>query len=237
MTVGRSDDLDAGPVPVIGLAGGIGAGKSAVAAALARLGCTVSDSDADVRVLLADAEIKGLLCAWWGEGVVDASGALDRGAVARIVFRDPAQRARLEGLLHPRLHAMRAERFAAGSAAVAHVIDAPLLYEAGVVSECHAVLFVDAPRRVRLERVARTRGWDEAELARREAAQWPVERKRALADAVVVNDGSSESSTGTDLAGKEGLGGPIDRRIDEAFRRCLAVARARLAAGEHAPVA
>ncbi len=200
---------------MIGVAGGIGSGKSAVAAALAALGWWVSDSDRSVREILARPETAETLRAWWGPGVLDAQGLVDRGAVARVVFQDPAQRRRLEALIHPLVHAerarLRAEAARAGAPGV--VLDAPLLYEVGLDRECDAVIFVDAPREVRLERVRRTRGWDEAELARREAAQMPPERKRALADAVVVNDGSEEQ---------------LRRRVAEALRRVEAkIARGR----------
>lgn len=179
--------------PVIGLAGGIGAGKSEVARVLARLGCAVEDSDALAREALNRPEVHARLRQWWGERVFGADGSVDRKAVAAIVFADPGERTRLEGLTHPLVRAARAERFrvAAASGARALVIDAPLLFEAGSDAECDAVIFVDAPRDVRLARLKASRGWDEAELARREAAQWAVERKRVLSHEVVVNDGAT----------------------------------------------
>lgn len=88
---------------------------------------------------------------------------------------------------------------ARGLGARAFVIDAPLLFEAGLDGECDAVVFVDAPREVRLERVRRTRGWDESELARREAAQLRVEEKRRRSDVVVSNDGD-EATLGARVA-------------------------------------
>lgn len=174
--------------PTIGLAGGIGAGKSAVAAMLADLGGVVSDSDADARAVLAEADVVETLRSWWGDDVIGSDGTVDRAAIARRVFADPAERQRLEALVHPRIHARRRARFdAAPPDARVFVIDAPLLFEAGLDAECDAVIFVDAPREVRLARVARDRGWTEAELDRREAAQWPVERKRERATVVVEN--------------------------------------------------
>ena len=85
----------AGP-PTIGLAGGIGAGKSRVAALLAELGCVVSDSDADARAVLADPEVIDTLRSWWGDEVVGVDGAIDRGEVAGRVFTDVEERQRLE---------------------------------------------------------------------------------------------------------------------------------------------
>lgn len=176
-----------GPL-VIGLVGGIGAGKSAVARALARLGCVVYDADAEVRRVLARPEVRDELARWWGPGVI-AGGAVDRSAVARIVFADAGERRRLESLIHPLLREARAvlRDQAARQGAPALVVDAPLLFEAGVDAECDAVVFVEAPLGVRLSRVS-SRGWDAGELARRESAQWPLDEKKRRADAVIVND-------------------------------------------------
>lgn len=198
-----------GRPPVIGLAGGIGAGKSQVAATLAELGCLVSDSDADARAVFAEPSVIETLRSWWGDEVVADDGTIERSEVARRVFADPEQRIRLEELVHPAIHARRRARFeAAGPGTRALVIDAPLLFEAGLDAECDAILFVDAPREVRLERVRRHRGWDEAELERREAAQWPVDRKRERADAVVENAVEDDPT--------------LVRRVDEALQRLLA---------------
>ncbi len=181
-------------VPVIGLAGGIGAGKSAVARALASLGCLVTESDAQTRAALADEAVRHTIVEWWGEGVLDAGGAIDRSALARIVFNDPRERARLETLLHPFAHRARDEIIerAEREHAPAVVIDAPLLFEAGLDAGCDRVVFVDAPRELRLERVRTTRGWDADELDRREKAQLPLEDKRRRSDDILVNAGHEE---------------------------------------------
>ena len=175
--------------PVIGLSGAIGAGKSAVAAILAEAGCVVADAYRATRSVLASREATETLASWWGSGVLAEDGSVDRSAVARIVFADPAERKRLEGFVHPRVQADRAARFAAAPAsAPALVVDAPLLFEAGLDAGCDHVVFVDCPRAIRLARVAEHRGWSDEELARREAAQWPLDRKRQRADSVLVND-------------------------------------------------
>lgn len=187
-------------VPVIGLVGAIGAGKSEVARILERLGCVVIDSDVQARAALERPDVRETLTGWWGGGILGADGRIDRRAVASIVFADPGERRRLEELVHPIIREARAEivqreraRAARGEPhARALIIDAPLLYEAGVDRECDAVIFVDAPRDVRLGRVMSARGWDDAELARREAAQMPPEEKRRRADQVVPNTGSLE---------------------------------------------
>jgi dephospho-CoA kinase len=183
--------------PIIGLAGGIGAGKSAVAAVLADAGCVVTDSDADGRAALDDPEIRATIVEWWGEDVLDAAGMIDRSAVARIVFGDPAERRRLEALTHPWIETRRRRQFAdAPPDTPALVIDAPLLFEVGLDAECDAVIFVDTPRQIRLERLQRSRGWDEDELSRREESQLPLDGKRSRADYVIRNDGDSDDLIG-----------------------------------------
>lgn len=196
----RDDGPPPPQVPVIGLVGAIGAGKSEVARILARLGCLVVDSDEQARAVLQRPEVRDTLVAWWGGEILDEHGGVDRRKVAAIVFADAQQRRRLEELVHPLIREARAaivrrERDRAARRephARAIIVDAPLLYEAGVDRECDAVIFVDAPRTVRLARVMTARGWDEAELARREAAQMPPEEKRRRADHVIPNAGSLE---------------------------------------------
>lgn len=182
--------LGAKRVLVVGLVGGIGSGKSTVAGLLAKRGCAVVDSDAAAREILTREAVRRELVGWWGAGILDGGGNVDRRRVAAIVFADPSERARLEGLVHPLIKAERdrviGEVAASGGGIV--VVDAPLLFEAGVEKECDAVVFVDAPREQRVERV-RARGWDESELAQREAAQMPLDEKRRRSQIVIVNDG------------------------------------------------
>lgn len=198
---------------VVGLAGGIGAGKSSVAAAFREIGCVVSDSDAENREVLTRPEVRRELVRWWGEGVLDERGEIDRRKVAERIFADPAERKRLEGLTHPLIKARRAERLAeaARAGAPAMIIDAPLLFEAGVDRECDAVVFVDAPADVRAARVRASRGWDEAELARREAAQMSLEEKRRRCHYTIDNS----RADGVDRAkAREILGKILSERAD-----------------------
>ncbi len=176
---------------VLGIAGGVGSGKSTVARAFERRGFIVSDSDAQTGAVLRAPEVKEQLRAWWGAGVIGSDGEVDRSAVARVVFGDEAARRKLEGLIHPRLHETRRALIARAGrlGAPGVIVDAPLLFEAGVDAECDAVVFVESAREARLERVKASRGWDEAELDRREKAQMPLERKRERSDYVVINAG------------------------------------------------
>ena len=174
---------DSQKFPVIGLVGGIGSGKSLVGSLLRDAGCLVANSDELVRRQLDLPEVRAQLEAWWGRGILDDRGGVDRRAVSAIVFRDPAERARLEAFLHPRIEAARR----------ALVIDAPLLLEAGLAPECTAIWFVDTPEQVRRGRVLSQRGWSAEELDRREAAQWSLDRKRAASHHVLRNDGDPAS--------------------------------------------
>lgn len=168
---------------VIGLAGGIGSGKSFVARILQEAGCVVYDADREVAALYKRSDVLETLRSWWGDAVTQG-GELDRAEVARIIFEDERQRERLEGYLFPLLHQRRQDMIAEAGrrGAKAFVIDAPLLFEANLDPECDRVVFVDTPRAMRLERLRARSGWDETELARREKAQLPLEVKRERSD-------------------------------------------------------
>ncbi len=185
-------DAPASPLRVIGLVGGIGSGKSTVAAEIARQAdAIVIDSDKEAKAALDRPDVRDQLVSWWGRGVIAKDGRIDRAQVADIVFRRPEERARLEGLVHPIVRSTRAQAIdrARAAGASAAIIDAPLLFEAGVDRECDLIVFVDAPFEARVGRVKATRGWDAAELERREKAQVPLEEKRQRSDDVLVNDG------------------------------------------------
>lgn len=177
--------------PVIGIAGGIGSGKSEVARTLAEAGCVVTHSDDDVREVLKRQDVRQALVGWWGASVVGADGELDRSAIAKIVFADEDSRRRLEALVHPRVEAQRKKTWEEASRngpVTAFVIDAPLLFEAGLDRKCDAVIFVDCAESTRLARVKTGRGWDAEELRRREKKQWSLETKRERSDYVIVNN-------------------------------------------------
>jgi dephospho-CoA kinase len=182
-----------GPV-IIGLAGGIGSGKSTVARVFEALECVVIDSDKLSKEAMARDDVRETLRQWWGDEVLGADGQVDRRAVAKIVFSDPKERERLEGLIHPLIAQARARRIedARNAGVLAVVVDAPLLFEAGLDKEVDAVVFVDCPFETRLERVKTGRGWDEREMQLREKAQLGVEHKRQRSDYEVVNMGGPD---------------------------------------------
>jgi dephospho-CoA kinase len=183
--------------PIIGIVGGIGSGKSFVADLFAELGCLVIKSDEQVYEAYRLPEVKRALREWWGEAVFDATGEVDRQVVAQKVFVDEAQRRRLENLIHPVVTRLRdglMRKHVDDAQVKAYVWDTPLLYEVGLDRECEAVVFVDAPRPIRLERVRQQRGWDGLELDRRENSQMALDKKRELAQYRVVNTADAAST-------------------------------------------
>ncbi len=179
---------------VLGLVGPAGAGKSTVARAFAVAGARVIDADRlGHQITDRDPEVRAALIHEYGDGVYRADGTLDRALVAARVFRDPAALGRLNQLVHPRILVhfrdgiaqAEAERFAH-----ALVIDAALLLDWGFERECDAVLAVLAPRAQQIARLVASRGWSADEAERRLAAARSDDSFRALADDVLMNDGS-----------------------------------------------
>lgn len=180
---------------IIGLCGGIGAGKSAVAAELADRGCVVIDSDQLNHEVLERPEVVAALVSWWGNAVRKPSGDINRERVAEIIFGNAGERQRLEELLHPLIAELRADkirRVADDSDVKAIVLDSPLLFESQLDRLCDSIIFVDASAEVRLARLQAGRKWDEAQLRRREQWQIPPEIKRSRADFVIDNNGTRD---------------------------------------------
>lgn len=183
-----------GPKPVIGLIGGIGAGKSTAARCFALRGGVVIDGDALGHEALRQPEIVARVVGRWGEDVRKPDGSLDRRAIGRIVFADPAERNALEAAVFPYIGGRCRQEIAralADPAARFAVLDAAVMLEAGWNSSVDRIVYIDAPRDLRLARLAARSGWTADDLAAREAAQWPEGVKKARADAVVVNDGDA----------------------------------------------
>ena len=177
--------------PIIGLTGGIGCGKSSVARILECLGAAVVDSDRLSHEQLGDPEVIAVLRGWWGDSIFRPDGSVDRRAVAAIVFHDPAELARLQNLLYPRIEKRREELmavYAADASVRAIVLDSPKLHEAGLGKLCDAVFFIDVNFKTRARRLAASRGWSASELARREKLLEPLDTKRSSADHVVKNN-------------------------------------------------
>lgn len=177
------------PVPFVGLTGGLGAGKSTALAALERLGAVTLSTDAVVHELYLSDEVRDLVVERWGTEVAP-DGEVDRAAVARHAFADPAERAWLEQQLWPRVGArVLAFREAAAQRdprPVAAVVETPLLFEAGMEGAYDATIAITAPEDLRSARAA-ARG--HAAVDERAARQLSQEEKAARATYSVVNDG------------------------------------------------
>jgi dephospho-CoA kinase len=175
----------------VGLTGGVASGKSTVSAVLRELGAVVIDADRLAREVVAkdtpglDAVVREL-----GEEVLTADGAMDRAAVARLVFADDEARRRLEGVIHPlvRAEAARLESEAPAGSVVVH--DIPLLAETGQAGAFDAVLVVDSDPEEQVRRAVRDRGWSEEEARARIAAQAGRAERLAIATHVIENTGT-----------------------------------------------
>jgi dephospho-CoA kinase len=185
--------LSAAPGPrvrTIGLTGGIGSGKSTVAQRLVACGAHLVDTDAIARALTqAGGQAMPTLAAAFGPGAITSEGALNREHMRRLAFSDPAVKARLEAILHP-LIGTEAQRQAGQAAGRPVVFDVPLLTESSHWRDrVDRVLVVDCREATQIERVSLRSGWD-AEGARRVVAQQATRTaRRAIADAVIFNDG------------------------------------------------
>ncbi|HEY4027713.1 MAG TPA: dephospho-CoA kinase [Candidatus Dormibacteraeota bacterium] len=179
----------------VGLTGGIGTGKSTVAAMLRELGATVIDADEATRAVQSRGS-DGLrqLVAEFGDGILTPDGDLDRARLADVVFGDPEARRRLNGIVHPLVRQWMAERqqeaVERGDPVV--VLDIPLLFEARGAGAFETVLLVYAPDEVALRRLVELRGMSVEQARARMAAQLPIEEKRALATHVIENTGGRD---------------------------------------------
>jgi dephospho-CoA kinase len=212
---------------VVGLTGGIGSGKSTVSALLEERGAIIVDADRIAREVVAPGgPAYQPVVDRFGPSVVSADGAIDRPALAAVVFADPSARADLEAITHPVVGATMAERLTAqtGTDNVV-VLDVPLLVEAGrrrsggedpggkrnLPHGVAAVVVVDTPPEVAVERLVRDRGMKAAEVEARMAAQATREERLALADVVIDNSGAPDD-----------LGREVDRAwawIEDLHRR------------------
>lgn len=189
-------------VPVIGLIGGIGSGKSFLAHALKdKFRLKIVEGDAAGHTALNEDRVKEQIRRRFGNDVFDEHGNVIRRKVSQLVFgagsEERQARADLEKIVHPRINQIFSEQIAEARADAeiqAIVIDAALLLEAGWHSMCDCLVYVETPFEQRLARVQENRGWSRDELLRREASQWPLDRKRKEAKYVVVNSNGPEAA-------------------------------------------
>lgn len=179
---------------VLGLTGGIGAGKSVASAWFRTQGIAVLDADQAARTVVAPGT-PGLaeVVRSFGRGVLDAAGALDRRALRALVLADPQARLRLEALLHPRIRAQLDDELARVTSPYA-VLDAALLVESPQLrGRVQRLLVVDAPEAIRIARVMARDGVDRASASAMLAAQAPRDLRLQNADDVVDNSGTVQS--------------------------------------------
>ncbi|WP_166826559.1 dephospho-CoA kinase [Thalassoroseus pseudoceratinae] len=190
-------------LPLIGIVGGIGSGKSSVARHVAdRFPIRVLDADSAGHAVLEEDVVKTQIRNQFGDEVFNESGAVDRKILGRRVFGDsPACREQLdqlERIVHPRIR----KRLLAQIKTIrdnepnvqAIVLDAPILFETGWHELCDAVVFIDVPHDIRQQRLQTGRGWSQDELIRREANQLPLEEKQTRSDWTIRNTGELEDS-------------------------------------------
>ncbi len=190
--------MAARPIPQrrIGLTGGIASGKSSVGRWLAAQGIPVLDADLYARDALAPGSPGAqAVAARYGDRVLAAGSAdgrptLDRPALGRIVFADPAERQWLEQLVHPLVRARFDQELNNLSSAPVVVLMIPLLFEAGLESLCSETWLVTCSEEQQLERLMTRDGLSQAEALARIAAQWPLLRKQELCDVVIDNGGT-----------------------------------------------
>jgi len=193
--------------PIIGLTGGVGAGKSTVAALLAGRGARVIDADRiGHEVYRPGTRAFERVVGAFGPGVVSSDGTIDRRALGALVFADADARSRLNAIVHPEIAAEVGGRIAAAraeSAAVPIVVEAAVLLEAGWRSLVDRLWVVSTRRENAIARVMASRGLTRAEVERRLEAQMPDRERRRAADVVIENDGSLEA---------------LEREVEKAWR-------------------
>jgi dephospho-CoA kinase len=186
----------------------VASGKSTVSAILAELGAVVIDADLLAREVVArGTDGLAAVVSEFGPEVLGPDGALDRPRLGALVFADPERRRALEAIIHPRVRARAAEIEAAAPAGAVVVHDIPLLAETGQAASFDAVIVVDVPTEVQVERMVRTRGMTEADARARVAAQAAREERLAVATYVVDNTGSLAD---------------LRRRVEDVYRLLLA---------------
>ena len=199
MPSGHSDLTHYAHIPVVGIVGGVSAGKSSVVGNVSDLQLFVIDADRIGHELLLTNDIRDKLRHAFGEAILNEAGQVERKRLAEKVFGDSNEqtnnRSRLNLILHPAIRSeIQSSIKQAPQDVDAIILDAALLLEAGWADKCDAVIFIDTPVELRQQRAAASRGWSAEELQRRETSQWSVLKKRQNAQFVIDNSGSPEAA-------------------------------------------
>ena len=179
-----------GEKPIIGILGGIGSGKSTVAAEFVKLGCKVIDADKIAHELLEKKAVREKIVGLFGQAILDSAGKIDHRKLAEVVFADADKLSSLNKTIHP-LVLERAEvlikQYNRQNQVKAIVLDMPLLAEVGWAGRCNKLIFVDCKRQLRLDR-AKKMGFDKNQFKIRENFQISLDIKAGLADNIVDNN-------------------------------------------------
>lgn len=180
---------------VLGLIGGIGSGKSRVAEELVRRGGYLISGDRLGHEGLRQPEIRRQIVGRWGAEILKETGEIDRRKLGAIVFGRAEERQTLESFVFPYIERRIIEEIESckrNPVVRLVVLDAAVMLEAGWNKHCDRLVFVDAPRETRLQRLVQNRGWSDSEVQAREQAQWPLSDKKRQADFVIDNSGTPE---------------------------------------------
>ncbi|MDK8345302.1 dephospho-CoA kinase [Brevibacterium sp. UMB1308A] len=181
-------------VMLIGLTGGIGAGKSTVAQLFEERGVPIVDADAIARDVVKPGQpALAELVEYFGDTILGADGELNRGRLAEVAFADAESHEALNAIMHPAISAETSKRIDAlrGEHSVI-VHDVPLLVEAGLAGNYDLTVLVDTPAEVRMQRLTELRGMDPEDAKKRIAAQATDEQRRAVCDVALDNSGDIE---------------------------------------------
>ena len=176
--------------PVIGILGGIGSGKSTIAAEFAKLGCKVIDADRIAHELLDEPVVREKVVGLFGQTVLDSSGKIDREKLAEAAFADDMILESLNRIIHPPVLQRTQElieKFESQNQVKAIVLDMPLLAEVGWHKRCDKLIFVNCEKKLRLQR-AKKMGFDENQVKIRENFQISLDNKASLADNTIENN-------------------------------------------------
>jgi len=176
--------------PIIGILGGIGSGKSTIAAEFAKLGCKVIDADRIAHELLEEPSVREKVESLFGQAVLDSSGKIDRRKLAEAAFADHKMLASLNRIIHPLVLQQTQElieQCKSQNQVKAIVLDMPLLVEVGWHKRCDKLIFVNCEKKLRLER-AKKMGFDKKQVKIRENFQISLDNKASLADNTIENN-------------------------------------------------
>jgi len=194
--------------PILGLLGGMGSGKSWVAAQLVQRGGRLISGDALGHEALVQPDIRQRVIERFGTEISDNAGKINRRQLGRKVFADAAERKSLEAIVFPWIESRIREEIEAArndKRAAFVVLDAAIMLETGWNNVCDWLVYIDVPREIRLARLAEQRGWTEKEGAARESAQMPLNEKKNRAEFVIDNSGTTAATV---------------RQIDDLLARC-----------------